>query len=117
MDSASKDKDCILFFMSRTYFKADVEYDSNCGPVEKETWYIKECNTTDYRTIVREDGKPVSLEGTDSFFNAVALVAQLQDSGPGITEVVKVEEVNFFTLPRPVKEVFDLRWCQEHPED
>lgn len=98
--------------MSRQYFKAEVEFDSNCGPTDKETWYIKENNTTDYREIVRENGEYVTLNGTDSFFKCIALVADFQEKSEG-TEKVKIEEFSFFDMPRKVQEIFDYRLCRE----
>jgi hypothetical protein len=79
-------------------------YDTNCGPTEEQTLYIRENNSTDYMHIVDEKGKEVECRGTDSYCNMLAHALMLEDyDSPG--ESCKIEEIGFGKLPENIQKI------------
>ena len=94
--------------MSKTYYKADIQYDNNMGSSDKETLYILEDNTSDVQSTCTEDGQPVTLDGTDSYIEMLQHVLSLEDY-EGCGESVKITERGFpprFEIPDKVMEYF-----------
>lgn len=101
--------------MSRQYFKATIEYDNNAGDMDKMVLYIKEDNTTDYMTVVCEDGSEPSCSGTDWYCNALAHALLLQDYNDALSTTV-VEECGWNGLPDKIKMKLDYNsYRKEHP--
>ena len=94
--------------MSKQYFKAEIEYDNNMGPSDKETNYILEDNTSDCMSVCTKDGRPVTLDGTDSYIEMLRHVLGLEDY-EGCGESVKITERTLqenFEIPDRVMRYF-----------
>lgn len=99
--------------MSSQYFKAILEYDNNGGETEKQTFYIHENNTTDFRKVITEDGKNPSCSGTDSYCNGLAAIIELDgDERYGIT----MNECSWDDLPDKIQQIFNYELYKKlHP--
>lgn len=94
--------------MGRQFFRAEIQYNNNMGASDEDTLYILEDNSFDYMSICTKDGRPVSLDGTDSYIEMLRHVLGLEDY-EGCGESVKIKERKFpqdFEIPDKVMKYF-----------
>ena len=101
--------------MGKQFFRAEIQYDNNMGSSDEDTLYIFEDNSSDYMSICTEDGRPVTLDGTDSYIEMLRHVLGLENY-EGRGESVKIKELEFpqdFEVPDKVIKYFFPSLCEE----
>lgn len=101
--------------MSNQFFRAEIQYDNNMGESDEDTLYIFENNSSDYMSICTKDGRPVTLDGTDSYIEMLRHVLGLENY-EGCGESVNIKELEFpqdFEVPDKVIKYFFPSLCEE----
>lgn len=78
--------------MGKQFFRAEIQYNNNMGASDEDTLYIFENNSIDYMSVCTKDGRPVSLDGTDSYIKMLRHVLGLENY-EGCGESVKIKEL------------------------
>lgn len=101
--------------MSKQFFRAEIQYDNNMGASDEDTLYIFENNSSDYMSVCTKDGRPVTLDGTDSYIEMLRHVLGLENY-EGRGESVEIKELEFpqdFEIPDKVMKYFFPSLCEE----
>lgn len=67
--------------MSKSYDKIHLCYDANDGTTDEIDIYRIFYNSSDYQILCYEDGRKVTLSGTNSFIKIISKVLQTYEEG------------------------------------
>lgn len=91
--------------MGKSFYKAEIKYDTNLGYSETSVFYISESRSTDYRYVVDGNGEYPVTHGTDSYMDMLGHVLRLERHD-GKYEYVDITPCGLHDLPERVAAVF-----------
>lgn len=92
--------------MSKNCNKIHLCYDANDGTTDEIDIYRIFYNSSDYQILCYEDGRKVTLSGTDSFIEIISKVLQTYEEGNYFDKLgfgFSIKEISYLEVPAAIK--------------